>query len=185
MNTGTRPYTDEEIPQLISELKTPRDKTLLTLGVKTGFRISELLSIKIEHLLEYDALKGSITVSKSNTKGKVASRCIPLSEELQGILKAYLNTLPKEQIYLFESQRGKRLSRIQAWRILKEAANSLQLKGKIATHSSRKFFAEKVYKKLEKDIVKLQHAMGHRSLNSTVKYISFLQTEIDDAIKGI
>ncbi len=46
----------------------------------------------------------------------------------------------------------------------------------------RKTFARRVHEKLGKDLVKTQKAMGHRSINSTVSYLSFNEEEIDDAI---
>jgi site-specific recombinase XerD len=77
------------------------------------------------------------------------------------------------------------MGRIQAWRILNAAAKALCLPGKIGNHSMRKSFAERVYNKLGRDLVKTQKALGHRSINSTVSYLSFIQEDIDAAIVGI
>lgn len=182
---GCKPFTDKEVFDVLKILKTPRDKCLFYLGVKTGFRISELLSIRIQDLLEHDnTLKGSVTVLKSKMKGKIATRSVALNTETIEALYEYLSTLPEDQVYLFESSRG-RLSRYQASRIIKEAAYTLNLTGKIATHSMRKTFCSRVYSKSGKDLVKTQRAMGHTSPNSTVSYISFLDSEIDDLVKSI
>lgn len=183
---GCRPLTDEEIIQIINSLTSSRDKCLFLLGVKTGFRVSELLSIEMKHLLEPDgSLKDSIKVDRKHMKGKVASRNIPLSNSLIEVLTAYIEDLPKKQRYLFESKKGNKLSRVQAWRVIKQAADKNKIKGKIATHSMRKSFCERVYNKFDKDLVKTQKAMGHKSISSTVSYISFTQSEIDDVIKSI
>jgi site-specific recombinase XerD len=184
MNNGCRPLNDNEIEQLKTKLS-PRDQMLLHLGSRTGFRISELLSIKISSLLEYNELKEHFTLEKRNTKGKISSRTIPLSQSLRSLLKDYLQQLPSDQVYLFESARHTRLSRIQAWRVIHNAVTKLLLTGKIATHSMRKSFAQNMYERLDRDLAKLQYAMGHASINSTVKYISFTNTEVDDIIKTL
>jgi hypothetical protein len=39
-----------------------------------------------------------------------------------------------------------------------------------------------VYEKLGRDLVKTQRALGHRTINSTVQYLSFAETDIEAAI---
>jgi hypothetical protein len=46
----------------------------------------------------------------------------------------------------------------------------------------RKTFAEKVYDRLDGDLPRLQTALGHASINSTISYLSFKQEDVDDAI---
>jgi len=45
-----------------------------------------------------------------------------------------------------------------------------------------KTFANRVYHQLNHDLVKTQRAMGHKNINSTVAYLSFVEDEIDQAI---
>jgi integrase len=54
-----------------------------------------------------------------------------------------------------------------------EAYKSNELTGKLGTHAMRKTFANRMYDKLGKDLVKCQRALGHRNINSTVSYLSF------------
>jgi integrase len=49
-------------------------------------------------------------------------------------------------------------------------------------HAMRKTFANRVYHQLNHDLVKTQRAMGHKNINSTVAYLSFVEAEIDAAI---
>ena len=49
----------------------------------------------------------------------------------------------------------------------------------------RKTFADRVYERLGGDLVKLQRALGHRSVVSTASYVSFREEEIDEAILSI
>jgi site-specific recombinase XerD len=186
MNLGTRAFTNEELIKMFEGFESKRDSTLFLLGTKTGFRISELLSIKVSDLYGYDyRLKSILTVSKQKMKGKTASRSIPLSNDTLCALNNYLSTLPTEQVYLFESREKTKLSRTQAWRNITQVARKIGLTGKIATHSARKTYAKNVYEKLGKDLVKTQKAMGHASINSTVAYLQVNMDEINEAIKSL
>jgi integrase len=85
---------------------------------------------------------------------------------------------------VFKSRTGSNqpTTRIQAWRILQEAFAANELTGKLGTHAMRKTFANRVYEKLNHDLVKSQRALGHANINSTVQYLSFREEEIDAAI---
>ena len=89
--------------------------------------------------------------------------------------------------FIFQSKKGrnKPISRVHAWRILNEAYDANEMAGKLGTHSMRKTFADRVYDKLGRDLVKTQRALGHRNINSTVQYLSFREEEIDAAILAI
>ena len=44
---------------------------------------------------------------------------------------------------------------------MKGAFSSNELSGKLSTHAMRKTFANRMYDKLNRDLVKVQRAMGH------------------------
>lgn len=46
----------------------------------------------------------------------------------------------------------------------------------------RKTFANRVYRQLNHDLVKMQRAMGHKNINSIMASLSFVEDEIDQAI---
>ena len=88
------------------------------------------------------------------------------------------------QTYVFRSRKGQNrpISAVQAWRLLHEAVVTNELTGKVGTHAMRKTFANRVYHQLNHAVVKTQRAMGHKNINSTVAYLSFVEAEIDAAI---
>ena len=185
MSIGCQPLTQAEQQRLLTFLDSPRDRLLLTLGIATGFRISELLSIKLVDLIDpaNNLLKASITVTRRNMKGKVNSRSAPLGRATYSELEAFLKL--SETIgntWLFESQKGNKLSRCQAWRVITDTAKRAGIAGKLGTHCMRKSFSKKIYKLSDKDIVKTQKALGHKNINSTISYLSYAQTEIDELI---
>ena len=85
---------------------------------------------------------------------------------------------------MFQSRKAvnQPIGKIQAWKILREAAITNEITGKLATHMMRKTFANRVYHQLNHDLVKTQRAMGHKNIISTLAYLSFVDDEIDQPI---
>lgn len=188
MTNGCRPLSDSELSLLLSFVKNIRDRALIILGIRSGFRISELLSLRVSQVSEYGKVSNRVTVSKQNMKGKVSSRSVPLHQDAVQALESLITTFKLSwNDYLFQSRKGynQPLSACQAWRIITNAAQAAKLTGKIATHSMRKSYCERVHKALGENIFKTQKAMGHKSPNSTVAYLNVNQDEIDDAILSV
>jgi site-specific recombinase XerD len=196
---GCRPLSDEEvklISQSFSGTFGKRNKVLFVVGYRTGFRISELLSLTVGDVQQHGKIVDHVTVARRHMKKKTEGRTVPLHPEARAALSVWLEGLSKmlkgaldPQTPVFcsrvrDTATGLRraISREQAWRILKEAFASNELTGKLGTHAMRKTFANRMYDKLNRDLMKVQRAMGHRNINSTVAYLSFREEDIDDAI---
>lgn len=189
---GCRPFADEEVALVAASFSgkyAARDRALFLLGVKTGFRISELLSLKVGDLVQSGRMVERVTVRRANMKGKLESRSVVLHPAARVALLAWLEACKKEgplspEQYVFRSRSGsnKPISRWQASNIIKEAAAANGLNGRIATHSMRKSFANVLYEKFGRDLVRLQAALGHKNITNTAAYVSFRQEEIDEAI---
>lgn len=183
--TGCRALSDLEVKLIISNIDDLRDRTLFVLGLKSGFRISELLSIKVGDIWAYGEVSDEVFVNRRMMKGKKSGRSVKLHRDAKALITLLImeRELTPES-YLFRSRKGPNnpMTRVQAWRVLKGVTSKLRLKGKVATHSMRKTFASKVYDILDKDLIKTQRALGHTSINSTVSYLSFRQEDIDEAI---
>lgn len=182
---GCKPLTPTEVAAIAKHLSCARDRCLFILGLRTGLRISELLSLKVSNVFSTGSLMQCIYIERRNTKGKTAGRSIALHNDAREAIASLLATWDHSPgDWLFQSFRtpNKPLDRVMAYRILREATDKAKIAGKVATHSMRKTFAERMYTKLDKDLLKLQKALGHRDVNSTIAYLSFNQQDIDDAI---
>jgi site-specific recombinase XerD len=185
---GCRAFTDDEVPLMRGSFKSLRDEVLFVLGNTSGFRLSELLSIKVNHVMQFGAVVESLSVARRHMKKKIEGRTVRLHPEARKLIARLIVEEGLEpHHYLFKSRNGanRPISRYRAWAILKEAAAQNKLQGKIAAHSMRKRFANKVYNKLQRDLRKTQVALGHKNINSTVSYLAVDQQEIDDAILSI
>lgn len=166
-----------------------RNRTLLTLGVNTGLRVSELLSINIGDVLQHGRIVDAVSIRRAATKGKEAGRVIKLNSASKAALQEYLPTLAGlgPDVPLFHSQyRGvKRLDRTYVWKLIRGVAAVLGITGNLGTHCLRKTFADRMYDLLGKDLVRLQVALGHKWITSTTAYVSFRQDDIDRALEGL
>lgn len=188
---GARALSGEEIRVIASHLRL-RDKCLFMVGIRTGLRIGEILSINIEDTIEENGLiKTEIKIHKKNTKGKVEGRRILLHEEVRSILKEYLTKEPGSVGPLFRARviRGikGRLDQSVFHKAIKKASKEggLENISAISSHSMRKSFAERMYKALGNDMLDLQKAMGHKSLSNTAAYVSENWEKILKAIKTL
>jgi integrase len=192
---GCRPLTDDEVALVVRSFDgtyATRDKALFVLGIKSGFRISELLSLTIGDVYAHGQVVARVTVRRAHMKRKVEGRTVVLHPDAQAAIQAWLSELATAGArlpsrYLFASRKGvnRPICRETANQILHEAYAANGLSGKLGTHSMRKTFANHVYAKLGHDLVKTQRAMGHKNINSTVSYLSFCEDDIDQAILAI
>jgi integrase len=133
-----------------------------------------------------------VTVERAHMKKKREGRTILLHPEAKAAVGELVGILRRKsvfgpQTYLFQSQKGpnKPLSRVGAWLVLKKAFAKTLVTGKTGTHCLRKTFADRIYGRLGNDLVKTQRAMGHRNIQSTISYLGFRESEIDQAILEI
>jgi integrase len=196
---GCRPLTDPEVA-LVSRsfggTYAARDRALFILGIKTGFRIAELLSLRVGDVWQYERIVDQITVERRHMKGgkagKTSSRTVPLHPDAKAALAAWLLTLRQQRgvtarTYVFRSRKGghRPITPVQAWRILREACEANELTGKLGTHCMRKTFAQKVYHQLGYDLIRTKRALGHQNIGNTERYLSFAEAEIHAAILAL
>jgi integrase len=192
---GCRPLSEEEISQVTQAFDGPfalRNQALLVLDVRTGYRISELLSLRVGDVFQRGQVVDWITVPKRHMKGQTAGRTLPLHAEAKGALQRWLEAYGRQQpllptLVLFPSRKGvnRPLQRGQAHHILQEAYRTNGLTGMIGCHGMRKTFGQKVYEKTGRDLRATQHAMGHKSPASTAAYLAVDEQAIDAIILAL
>jgi integrase len=195
---GCRALSDHEVKAVRQSFRgvyKQRNEALFVLGIKAGFRISELLSLQVKQVWQFGKIVDRVEVPRRHMKGgkagKASSRAVPLHPEARAALSVWLERLQRQQggelspdTYVFKSRTGdnRPISRIQAWRILHAAYTTHQLPGKVACHSLRKTFAMRVHAYYHGDLLKTQRALGHVNINSTIKYLALDEAEVDAGI---
>lgn len=191
---GCRAFTDREADAVMNTFAgkyAARDRAIFALGRYTGERISAILALRVGDVVQAERITDAVTYRRASRKGKTEGRTVKLHPKAKEALKAWVNQMAAGNILtagdpLFPSRKGgDALGRVQYHRILKAAVDANELTGKVATHSMRKTFADRVYEALGQDIFRTQKAMGHANINSTVQYLSFREEDIEAAILGI
>lgn len=199
---GCRPLNPGEVRQALDRLRgsrlAMRDRCMVQMGLYTGFRISELLSLRVGDVLQGGRVLERVVVERKNMKGKRSSRDVKLNERARLALAAWLPVLfdwrgGGDDTYLFQSTKGGRLTRRQAGRVLERLASELGLAPKVATHSLRKTFAGAIYQRglntwrpgEELPVRVVMKALGHRSVDATEKYLGLDVAQVDDAVDAL
>ncbi|MEN8219803.1 MAG: tyrosine-type recombinase/integrase [Pseudomonadota bacterium] len=188
----TRPLTRSEIKAVLKQADKPRDKVLLVLGFNSGYRISELLSLRVKDI--YFEKRGRwqvrdvVTIAKDKMKGKRRARSIRLNSDAKRALREYieeLDMLPDTPLFGGKKNHGRKaITRQTAWRIFKELAKmTLGETDRIGTHTMRKSFATHLYLATH-DIYRIKSSLGHAFVTTTERYIkdgiSMLDNTVED-----
>jgi integrase len=162
----------------IEELKTEllrnsyRDYFLFVFGLNSGLRISDILPLKVK-----DVKNKNFLLARETKTGK--DRRIPMLPNLKVEIEKYIAGM-KQEDYLFRSLRTRKpITRIQAYRILKTAAEKVGLE-EIGTHTMRKTFGYHFYQQ-QKDVAMLQKIFNHSSPSITLRYIGIDEDMINEA----
>ena len=152
-----------------------RDKAMLEVMYATGIRVSELISLDIDHV----NLESGVIKCQSGKK----SRTIPLYPEALRALTAYirevrsfLTAVPAERA-LFVNISGARMSRQGFWKILKHYQTAARIDKEITPHTLRHSFAVHLLEN-GADLSSLQELMGHSDISSTQMYTQMVDQHL-------
>lgn len=152
-----------------------RDYIMFLLGINTGLRVTDLLNLKLKDVKG----KKKLTVREGKTEKKRDIQLTNIYEELN----AYIKKLEGTE-WLFPSRKGdKPISRIQAYRALNKASDTVDMPDGIGTHTMRKTFGYWHYKQF-KDIAELLTIFNHSSQEITLRYIGITDEQIENNLKN-
>ena len=193
---GTRPLDNDEIRRVskcFDGVFETRNRGLFMLGVSTGGRISELLSLQIGDVWQNGKAVTDLLYEKNIVKGGEVSRAVPVNRDgraaIEGVIawhrERYDNTDPDRPLFPSRHNSGSvPLHRQSAHQMLKKAFIAAGLNGKIATHSLRKSFAQRVYEQ-SGDIYLVKELLGHRNVATTQSYLGVNYADARDAVEAI
>lgn len=171
----------EEIDSIIGaiDLSKPqgeRNRAILETLYGCGLRVSELTELKLSHLFFEENF---IRVTGKGDK----QRLIPISDYTIKYINIYKNEVRVHQKiekgfedYLFLNRRGRNLSRVMIFNIVKELVEKAGIKKNIHPHSFRHSFATHMLKN-GADLRSIQLMLGHESITTTEIY-----THLDDTM---
>lgn len=193
---GTRPLDNDEIRQVSQCFEgtfEERNRGLFMLGVSTGGRISELLSLTIGDVYQNRGAVTDLLFDKSIVKGGEVSRAVPVNVDGRQAIadlvvwhrEKYNSTDASRPLFPSRNKQGTVPMRRQtAHEMLKAAFTAAGLNGKLATHSLRKSFAQRVYEQ-SSDIYLVQELLGHRNVSTTQNYLGVNYASAREAVEGM
>jgi integrase len=186
-----------------------RDQALILVGLDTGFRARELGAMEIRHALdEHGEVRHRLTLERRHLKhgrgayrAKIRSRSVPLSVRARAALERYLADRrersqdmgaseareglgPNEPLFLARGRRNSEPDGLSIWQINRIVKDTAARAGcspdaHFGSHSLRKSFARRVYERSGHDINLTRVALGHSSIQSTVRYLSVSSSTVD------
>ncbi len=150
------------------EVQQLRDKALLELLYATGARVSEVINLNVDDVLDEE-------VVRLTGKGD-KQRIVPVGSYARAAMDAYLvrarpllSVRGKSTPALFLGIRGQRVSRQNAWLIIRAAAVRAGLEVEVSPHTLRHSFATHLLAG-GADVRVVQELLGHSSVATTQIY---------------
>ena len=159
-----------------SDAKGCRDRAMLELLYATGIRVSELISLNLEHL--------NLPAGVIRCQGR-KERMIPLYPAAIKSLDNYVNRIRPQMIErpdetaLFVNMNGERMSRQGFWKIIKHYQEKAGIQKDITPHTLRHSFAAHLLEN-GADLRSIQEMLGHADISSTQIYTQLVNQKLKD-----
>jgi len=154
-----------------------RDYVLFVLGVATGYRAGDLVSLQVRDVKAalragyFRIMEGKKANSKNIRKCNMKPREVIIVSKLERILKNYIKD--KEDFeYMFPSRKGSydHIGVPRVSNILKKAGEAFGLDN-ITAHSMRKTYAYCIFVESDYNIIVVKEMLGHSSIEETKRYL--------------
>ena len=176
----------EEIDALIqavdlSKNEGHRNRAIIETLYSCGLRVSELINLKITNLY-FD--EGFMRVIGKGNK----ERLVPVSKSVEKEVNIYREHIRRHQDialghedYLFLNRRGKKLTRVMIFTIIKQLAEKIDLTKNISPHTFRHSFATHMVEH-GANLRAIQEMLGHESISTTEIYTHLSNDVLREAI---
>lgn len=163
--------TKREISQLTANTLNKKHRVILQLAYGAGLRVSEVANLRVQDL-DFEALRIHISNSKG-AKDRISFLPATLVNPLKNLIAGKNST-----DYVFESNRGGKLSLRSLQKIFEKALETSNIQKHATFHSLRHSFATHL---LEDgiDIRYIQELLGHTNIRTTQRYTKVSRTSID------
>lgn len=166
-----RILSPKEIKDVFKLLATPRDKAMFALGIYTGLRVSEIVTLRTSQLFTESGNVRHVLKLKRQKKKNIVYSDIPVHEKLKKLLADYYQ---KAELgaWLFPSEAASsgHLTRAAAHNLLTKAFDSLGLDD-ASTHSMRRSCLTQM-SRAGVPLRTIQEISGHASLSDLQVYLA-------------
>lgn len=170
----------EEIDRLflqpdVTTLFGARDKAILEVMYSSGLRVSEVCTLDIQHVDDQFV----------RVKGKGSKeRMVPIGKKAIEAIDGYHQLRPDtpEQA-LFLSNRGRRINRVDVWKMIKRYAKAAGILKNVSPHTLRHSFATHLLDN-GADLRVIQEMLGHASIGTTDRYTHVSRSKLRESFEA-
>jgi len=184
----TDPLTHSEAQRIMDALPLMY-RTIVAIERYTGFRISEILSLRVKDVFENGKVRSTIHLRKRLKKrSQIQGEDFDINAKLHKILLEYGKQREvSDDGLLFPSPRNalRPCSVRGVQKQIKQVAQKLGIDKSIGTHSFRKTFASDIYTRSGANLKMVQRALGHTNVSSTDKYLDVDGAELNRILHEI
>lgn len=154
----------------LSEAHGTRNRAMIETLYACGLRVSELINLKLTNL--YREI-GFVKVIGKNDK----ERIVPIGDSalkhidlyIEGVRRGQMNIHKEHENFLFLNRRGKKLSRVMVFMIVKDLVKIAGITKTVSPHTFRHSFATHLVEG-GADLRAVQDMLGHESITTTEIY---------------
>ncbi|MEJ5304670.1 MAG: site-specific tyrosine recombinase XerD [Ignavibacteria bacterium] len=158
-----------------------RDKAMLEFAYATGVRVSELINLKMNDLFLKDEIVRIFGKGSKERFVPIGSHAIYwLNQYLTKVRPALAKKLESGN-YVFLNSRGKKLSRMGFFKILREYVRQAGIDKNVHPHTIRHSFATHLLER-GADIRVVQELLGHSKISTTQIYTHIDRTRLRDVL---
>lgn len=164
----------------LSRAEGQRNKAIIEVLFSCGLRVSELVNLRISMIYEKEHF---VRIMGKGQK----ERLVPISDtalkqlQLWYVDRNQINIKPGEEDYVFISRRGKHLTRIMVFYVIRQAAEQAGINKVISPHTLRHSFATALLQG-GADLRAIQDMLGHEKIATTEIYTHIDTTTLREQI---
>src|SRR4028119_1850581 len=166
----------------LKSIELGRDHALFGICLYCCCRINEACTLIVNDIYDRKGkVRPELLIRKGNTKGKLATRSLPVIEDLRVLLKSYQHP---ERGYLFPGRWGRgHINSDSAARILREAFERVGIEGG-STHSFRRTGLTQL-SNAGIPLRVIQEISGHNNLEQLQKYLEVKPEQVRGAVAAL
>lgn len=166
----------------VSSPEGTRNKAIIETLYSCGLRVSELINLKLSCLYidaEYVRVTGKGDKERLVPIGASAIKYITIYREK---IRVHLPVIPGNEDIVFLNRRGKKLSRVMIFLIIKDLAKKAKINKSISPHTFRHSFATHLVEG-GADLRAVQEMLGHESITTTEIYTHLDREYLRDTLQ--
>lgn len=160
-----------------------RNNAIIEVLYGCGLRVSELVTLTLSR---YHVEEGFIRVIGKGNK----ERLVPIGSSAMKALKQYIAysrvhfpVVKGHEDYIFQNQRGKQLSRVYVFTLVKKLSELAGIRKNISPHTFRHSFATHLVER-GADLRAVQELLGHKSITTTEIYTHLSREFLKDTVES-